>query len=355
MIDQAQVDELKKDFLESLKDIPGIVHVSFGPKEKGTEIIGEPCLRVYVEKKVDKASINPEHRIPDTFKGFKTDVIEIPIDNPAEDSDKYRPLMGGIQIGNSKGLHIGTLGYIAKRRADNNIVALSNHHVMCSDGATNGEKIGQPSVSCCGCCACNVIAEIVDNKDDPEMGVDCAIARLDPGSPFTNEIKDLNVNGHNTITGVYNVSQPETTPGNYKVYKVGRTTGKTTGIITDSDAIARVKKNGTIIQYKHQLRIRHIDGTDKRFCKGGDSGSVLINDNNQIIGLLMSGTGDDDPAPFFTHVNRIENVITAMQIDFLTSGTTLSLPLSANDIDVANDKNIGSLWQLEKEFTSTIL
>jgi hypothetical protein len=84
--------------------------------------------------------------------------------------------------------------------------------------------------------------------------------------------------------------------------KSGRTTGLTTGSIQQIDVTATVSygsnKSATFVD---QLMAGAMS-------QGGDSGSAVLNDQNQIVGLLFAGSTNT------TIINRIQNVFQALQV-----------------------------------------
>ena len=86
------------------------------------------------------------------------------------------------------------------------------------------------------------------------------------------------------------------------VKKSGRTTGFTTGTIQQIDVTSTVthgsNKTATFVD---QLMAGAMSA-------GGDSGSAVLNDQNELVGLLFAGSNST------TLFNRIQNVFQALQI-----------------------------------------
>ena len=121
--------------------------------------------------------------------------------------------------------------------------------------------------------------------------VDCAIAEPVNPNDVVNEIL-----GIGTISGVADATL------NMAVKKSGRTTGFTTGTIQQIDATVTVNygsnRNATFVD---QL-------ITSAMSEGGDSGSAVVNDSNQLVGLLYAGSTT------ITILNRIQNVFTALGV-----------------------------------------
>ncbi len=315
---------------EALMRYPGVRDVSVGLKETddlATEVI---AFRVAVEAKMAPKELARGAMIPKEVLGVRTDVVLESTTSLAgdEDTDAYRPLQGGIQIGNDTTGGHGTLGAIAQLVSDHSIVALSCHHVMLDGGAAVGEKIGQPGISCCCCCKSGVVGEVINALDNTL--VDCAIARITGQPGFTNEVvgigllfgaAPLNLSGSTVVIGDV-------------VMKRGRSTGFTMGTVLDP--AANTTKPGGAIDKTNQILIKPDPGF-KRFGYYGDSGSVVVNDQNQVVGLLYS---IDKATETNGYANVITNVMTAMSIAIINSGTTGTIPLGAQPTGALDDEPV---------------
>jgi len=297
---QNQFLEIHKEVEEELKKIPGVVGVGIGFKETEGKRTKEVSFRVYVTKKKNPKDIAPAEMVPKTIKGFPTDVIELESTQTIEDDSRYRPVKGGIQIGNGSG-SVGTLGCLAKLDSDGSWVALSNHHVMMSGDKELSDhvKIGQPDYSSCCCCSCGEIGEVTNAS----IGglVDCAIAKLNSGVTSVNEI-----NGIGPVRGVATAVLGE------PVRKVGRTTGLTTGEIVD---IAYVTTSTASHSFTSQIKIDPAPDVPK-FSNNGDSGSAIVNSDDKVVGLLWGGNTGHGVA---SHIN---NVTSAMGITIQAAAGT---------------------------------
>jgi len=99
----------------------------------GGQPTNEIAIVVLVVKKKSPAELAPGEMIPAEVNGVKTDVVEVPIPSahqttPNPDTDKIRPLVGGIQISGPSGS--GTLGCLCTIASQpNKVFALTNYHV----------------------------------------------------------------------------------------------------------------------------------------------------------------------------------------------------------------------------------
>jgi hypothetical protein len=242
---------------------------------------------------------------------------------------RHRPAPGGVSIGHYL-ITAGTLGCLVRK---NNITyILSNNHVLAnSNDATIGDIILQPGAYDGGtqpndaianlsefipiqfgtttipCPIGNSVATILNGLAGAigsatrlqaagaaaaaDNLVDCAIAQPINPADVVNTILDVG-----SIAGV-----ADGTLG-MSLKKSGRTTGVTTGSVLQIDVTANVSygtnKTATFVD---QLMAGAMS-------QGGDSGSAVLNDQNQIVGLLFAGSNNS------TIINRIQNVFQALQV-----------------------------------------
>lgn len=275
-----------------LRSIPGVVGVGVGFKERGGDLTEEIVFRVYVEEKRPLDDVPPAERIPDEIHGVKTDVLTVTVDTPQVDTSKYRPIKGGIQIGNGSG-SVGTLGCLAKRNAGGDVVVVSNHHVLLAGGVTVADDVdvGQPDYSVCCCCGCNEIGKVLNGS----IGglVDCAIASVDSDVTKVHEIAEIGA-----------VAGSDTAVVGDIVRKRGRTTGLTSGSVID---VAYANSSTAGHSFTDQIRIAP-SGADP-FVSPGDSGSAVVNETNHVVGIVWGASNNHGTA------SSIANVMAAMDIN----------------------------------------
>jgi phosphosulfolactate phosphohydrolase-like enzyme len=335
-----KVLELLPQARAELMRYPGVTDVTVGLKETASRATEAIVFRVHVKEKVPRADLPRGGMIPAEILGVPTDVVLEPRPRNTEDDEKYRPLQGGIQIGNDSSSSIGTLGCIAQRNGDRSIVLLSNRHVMLAGrelAVTSGEKIGQPYISCCCCCKGNIVGDVVNAASNGL--VDCAIARVTGNPGFTNEIQDV---GLVFGSAPLNAALSTVVVGD-RVRKRGRTTGLTVGTVvapllpTPANAADGVPARTQQIQILHDPAFAH-------FAAAGDSGSVVVTDDNVVVGLLW---GVDST---YAYANLITNVVSAMDITIINSGTPGTIPLAstpAADLLVDDAAAAGALAEIE--------
>jgi hypothetical protein len=88
--------------------------------------------------------------------------------------------------------------------------------------------------------------------------------------------------------------------------KTGRTTGYTTGQITQIDVTVSVDYGGPIATFRNQLMAGAMS-------QGGDSGSAVLDMNKRVVGLLFAGSAST------TIMNPIQLVLDALQVQLVTA------------------------------------
>jgi hypothetical protein len=263
-----------------LKQYPGVISVEIGIKESSGDLTNDLSWRVYVAKKLPESELAPEAVIPDEVLGVKTDVIESDVPTPTFDSNKYRPLKGGIQIDNELPAGQGTLGCFAQVNGTQEIVALTNAHVVEAGGATNTIEMGQPEYTTCCCCACDDIGTVSPSDRKLDGSVDAAIVHLKSGIGITNVIRALNADGSDGVVQGSRAASVSTDT----VVKVGRTSDRTTGTVVSITHSTGAGTDGTPAR-TDQILVKPDAGITK-FQDFGDSGSVLVDKDNKVIGLM---------------------------------------------------------------------
>lgn len=310
-----QMEALLPEVQRELSRLPNVAAVTIGAKEINGVATTRLAFQVYVRVKKKTVELSAEERIPPEMNGFPTDVILIEEVTPTEDTSGYRPLAGGTQLNGN-----GTLGVIAVTTAGGATAAgtpviLTNSHV-----APNvGKRVGQPSdPSDCGCCACCDVGVVVASTITTL--VDGAIATLNGDMRFTNEIVDVGA-----VRGW--VSATTMTAGDV-VFKRGRTTELREGRFSTATAPTFTRNDNHT--FSNQIRVTSPPPmppatTPTPFQLGGDSGSVLIDAQHRVIGLLHAAV---TPAGTPAFANRIEDVRTTLNIDIPLMGTAGAVPLS---------------------------
>lgn len=306
MLSMAEALEIKKQAEDRLFSIPGVHTVGFGAKLASGRPVGEYAIIVQVARKKSKSELSPEELIPPEINGVKTDVVESP---PRK--VRFAALQGGDEIipTHSRGGEVhsndGTLGCVARSAAVNDTappdIILSCRHVLYQPDKSGNIGDEVTISSCSGCCH-PTVARVLDGPPiNPD--IDAAIARLEPGTESKAQIHGVPVKGILDLLDP-NLPEPiqlEVMSMTYKVYQYGKKSGFTRGVI------ASIHSTTTDPEHSGQIEVAPLDRD--YFTQVGDSGSVVYNDNNQIVGLHWGG---DPKPPRHSYANHITRVLSTL-------------------------------------------
>lgn len=319
-----------------LGKLPGVAGVSWGHKEMDGRTTEELALRVYVREKKPPEALPPSALVPAVFEGVPTDVLPIidaTVPLHCEDLIEHDPLVGGITISNAYD-EVGTLGFFATINGDDawdNVVAVSNNHVLYAFSAKKGDRVFQPKLVRND--ADGTIHPVDMAKKNPigknhnsgldgvhpytypgeaerDLYIDCATARLDIcvsswchtncGVSYKNEIDRLDVNGSNKLADIGRVVDSDVGTGAAIVYKVGRKTGPTKGRVVD--AFGERGGPGRVLVIE---AIGNNCNGDPLFAAKGDSGAAIVNGQRQLVGILCSQSGKNPLQTVAAHIHPV--------------------------------------------------
>ncbi len=329
---------LIKDVRQTLMEKRNVVATGIGYKYVDGRKTDTLCLVCSVEHKQDMRSLSLAERIPPEFDGLPTDVYTTgPLSIFQNHKARHRPAVGGISLGHFA-ITAGTLGCTVMKDGEKYI--LSNNHVMAnSNDATLGDDILQPGPTDGGSRQNDVLARLsdfvpieFDNGSDPGNGgggSGCSIANalaniLNAMSAMAGRksrlkavytpraaenlvdaaiAKPINQDDLSTeIMEIGTISDVAEGLLGMDVKKSGRTTAFTEGQILQIDVTSRVSYGaGKTATFVDQLMAGNMSA-------GGDSGSAILNGNNEIVGLLFAGSSNS------TIINRIQNVFELLNI-----------------------------------------
>jgi hypothetical protein len=330
------IDDIRAVLKSTRSDLMGksnVVATGIGYKIINGKVTDNLSIICSVENKKAKNQLASADIIPATMDGIPLDVKASGAIYAFPDPKlKYRPASGGVSIGHYL-ITAGTFGCTVKR--DGNRYILSNNHVLAnSNSADIGDDILQPGPTDGGsrpddiigtlhefipiawdggggndsnCSFANAAANIlngmasttgrksrlkavIENQPGKNL-VDCAIAKPISESDIKDDILQIG-----NIAGV-----AEGTLG-LSLQKFGRTTEYTTGTITQIDVTSKVSYGaGKTATFVDQLMAGNMSA-------GGDSGSAILNDKKEIVGLLFAGSANS------TIINRIQNVFELLNV-----------------------------------------
>lgn len=260
-----------------------------------------------------------ESSLLDNIKKKAKDEVEIryvgrilKMETPATLQKTRRPLVIGCSIGHYK-ITAGTLGCFVISRTDQQRLILSNNHVLANENAASaGDAILQRAKFDGGTVAADGVGKLVAFQSLKPQGVnfvDCAVASIKDSI----NIRERKLGNFGDLAGV----APPITGIGIGVKKVGRTTGESTGRITafELDNVVVGYDIGNV-RFDNQMEIEG-DGSDP-FSAGGDSGSLIVDNDLAAVGLLFAG-GDQGGSNGMglTYANPIQVVLDTLKVDLI--------------------------------------
>jgi hypothetical protein len=315
MAEMEEIRAVKEKHGTAIMAKENVVGLGVGYKETKGVKTDRLALVVMVRKKVSAEELKEGDVIPAEIEGVITDVIEVgEIVALQARTDRWRPAPGGVSIGHYK-ITAGTLGVLVRDVETDEILILSNNHVMAnSNDATRGDPILQPGPYDGGTVAEDTIANLerfvsIQFESEPPP-IPCPFSKAAAG--IANFFARLVGSKHrllpvviqqanqvdgalakpvgpdvvkNEILEIGSVMEDTEAELGMEVKKSGRTTGLTTGTVQLLDASVQVGYGGG----KTALFTNQILTTN--MSQGGDSGSLLVDgEGSKAVGLLFAGS-----------------------------------------------------------------
>lgn len=251
-----------------------------GLKQTGGEFTPQIALFVYVPQKRPFEEVLEGELVPAEFGGYVTDVVEVqPV--RIDDTARYDPLRGGIEISRERLIQdgifaplTGTLGAVVTSRVHGGEAQLLTcaHVVQQSD--INVYQPGLVSISPFDDVVGTV--EALRREFNP-LFLDCATIALNgsrSAKPLVEEV------------GAVQGAVVDLPPLGEVVKKRGKRTLLTFGFVV------RLSSSG-FVPAVDQIEISGAVPLVTLFAGKGDSGSVVLNSSNQVIGLLFAIPRED--------------------------------------------------------------
>ncbi len=374
-----ELNQLLREAELHFKKFPGVIGVGFGSKEKNGKITANSAFIIYVEQKKSLTEIPDDEKIPASYKGIKTDVVPSFSDKllSCDDTQHHDPIVGGITITVddilfTSGGTLGCLTTLNNETSKDNIGILSNKHVL--DGGIN-TSVYHPFFNETGSSVLitkskdeGVIAKIYnpgtqsnvnfrypedsDPTDHPYY-IDCALARVTTshssccptncGTKYNPVIEDIG-----PIRGVRRIQAGDIDPVTPMIVrKRGRRTGLTSGKVHSVNVSYNPSnpKHGVILVEPIE---NNCEGF-RKFADHGDSGSIVVNEHDEVIGLLFSTPDVANTSPYFgfSIVCLIHPVL-----DYLNTTIIVTPESSDEQRFLAQTKNnkLKSIDDLKEEF-----
>jgi hypothetical protein len=318
---------------EGLLSRANVIATGVGYKVTGGKSTDVPSIICSVNRRVPSSSLSPGDLVPRELDGVPTDVIETGTIRAFQSpTGSYRPAPGGVSVGH-RDITAGTLGCWVRRNGQ--WMMLSNNHVLANSNAAEiGDPILQPGPYDTGRYPDDQIAVLEDfvaikfpgdsDGDSGSCGIAAVVVSILNGIAgvlgsstrvkafSTRQVDNLvdaaigrPLNEENILLEILNIGAVQGTASadlGTAVKKSGRTTGYTEDVIQQVDVTVDV-------QYGTNLVARFTDQLMAgAMSQGGDSGSAVLNDRNQLVGLLFAGSDQT------TIINRINHVFDSLNL-----------------------------------------
>lgn len=350
--------KLSKRYRKGLMQKPNVVGVGVGYQEKKRRSTGREAIVVFVEKKIPAGELAENDMVPRSLSGNTVDVIETEKIRFLEEDDelpgepggkgyprdmeifenrkeRYRPAPGGCSIGHYQ-VTAGTMGAVVLDQETGCRLILSNNHVMANsssgqdDRARPGDSILQPGAYDGGEIPDDILGNLerfvplqrtfqetrcltakswekAGNKlltlflphyrlffqryNDKGNLVDAALAKPLHDEDISEEILFLGK------------------PKSSAAVKPGQTiafSGRTSGVSRGKVIAVEVSLN---ISLGEKEQVYFVDQLlTSALSRPGDSGSLLMDDDNHAVGLLFAGSDRVSVSNSIDHVCRLLNV-----------------------------------------------
>ncbi|AYF53683.1 serine protease [Clostridium botulinum C] len=280
-----------------------VVGVGLGYKTINGICSCRPCIKVFVSNKRNFSSLSNNDLIPRVYKGIETDVVKANVSIPYSLTHKIRPTLCGYSVGPEKSTKTGSIACLVTDGFSRFL--LGNNHVLAkTNSLAIGTPIIQPSGEDKGKAKVDVVAHLakfipiklggIFKKE--ENYVDCAIARLTEKSIASPKIAIIDMSPRGVTTPKVNQT----------VKKVGRTTGLSIGKILAINATQKIEYGMKSALFKNQI-------VTTPMAEEGDSGALLLDENNYAVGLLLGGS------ELCSIYNNINDVLSLLSISIITN------------------------------------
>lgn len=221
-----------------------------------------------------------------------------------------RPLQVGSYISrlNQPG---GTLGcFVQKKRGSSDLFLLSCTHVLAPYNIGSfGDPIFQPGGSVSLDDKVALLEDFIKLAPKKETSLDAAIAKIicrDTLTYINDNYKSIAIRKHYTRRKFRKLQQKK----DVKVFKIGAATNTTSGLV----AVDRVSN-----WMGDDLIVIASEDKSKPFSIGGDSGSLVYDENGRAVGLVVGGCNPDvfPVKDQITYVLPIEPILNQLDVRLL--------------------------------------
>ena len=293
-------------------------------------ITEDPCIRIYVEKKVDISKLASKDVIPKTIGDLKIDVVEhgimrgprtAPSFSAAPQQGKHRPTPAGVSAMAAGGTAC-TLGFFGIDRTDGKLVIVANNHCLANENKLSpGHEILQPSPMDGGVLLRDTIGTL--KRYVPLKYEEYACPYRNALLKVRKALRIFAVETNRTDGAVADCNEADIlkelfqigpTTGKRrgtlgeKMHKMGRTTGYTKdGELFDNDWYGQIQYQRGQLQFGPCGLVK-----GKNWIAGGDSSSAAVfQSDNKLAGINFAGS---DEWGIFVHYDFFQD---DTQVDLL--------------------------------------
>ncbi|HEV7509950.1 MAG TPA: hypothetical protein VGS07_34075 [Thermoanaerobaculia bacterium] len=217
-------------------------------------------------------------------------------------------------------------------------------------------RYGQPQdCFCSACCAC--CNDLIGVVTDARLELDVALIELKAGLEYRAEIEEIGIIKGTRSYGLADLLAPQP----ILLRKRGIKTGLTLGTLLAIDEVGEnisIGEQGTPQEwqlyhryYSNAMRVKSVNKLP--FSDHGDSGSAVVNEANEVIGILFGG-GDTQTS--VTPVAQIEAAFDLSVVTAEAKGQVNTVPVLQGHAFAAIETEpvfIGRLREVEHELTAT--
>lgn len=285
--------KVKEEYKDDLLDRPNVLGTGIGKKLiDGTET---DAIIIFVEEKLDKETVISKYSaqdiLPDQLGGVPTKVIETGQIFKQGFQQRIRPIRPGFSTGHGS-ITAGTIGGFFRDK-DNDIVVLSNNHVLAWENkAKYGDPIYQPGPMDAAASTITFTNWNQPVSNLPYYGTlkkflglnrsnnlhDSAIAKVHQTYIDSNLINYNYPELEKPLAGISQAAM------GMNVMKCGRTTGLTRGKVIALHGSFTIGYDFGPARFNDCIVLSGMSA-------GGDSGSIILDENMNAIGLLFAGSG----------------------------------------------------------------
>lgn len=295
--------DLQEQVQENLLSMDNVVGVGIGRRLECGRSTGEPCLSVFVSRKLPADALTPDAQVPSTIRRCRTDVVEIGDvvagSQPApQRAPRQRPARGGASVAHAD----GPAGTIAAGVIDSEPSAeppryylLGNNNTLARmNEAALGDPIVQPAPSDGGRAPTDTIGRLsrfvpLAFDGSPNL-VDAALAEV----KFDDLDRSVSWIGHAREASL-KVRVGQT------AQKTGRTTNFTLGQVRAVNVTLQVRYPGRMARFERQIVL-------SKMSAPGDGGSLVFDGVARPLGLLFAAS------EFVSVANPISFVQSLLQV-----------------------------------------